>query len=118
VVRGGGSVHMGASLVVKQMAEHHAGRERLAMEAFARALESIPSTLAQNAGVDRLDTLLALRAQHKLGVHAAGIDENGHVNEIESAWLPTETLRHALEAATETACGLLRVDQVISARGD
>ena len=88
------------------------------MEAFARALESIPSTLAQNAGVDRLDTLLALRAQHRAGMPTAGIDEHGKVDEIVRAWLPTETLRHALEAATETACGLLRVDQVISARGD
>ncbi len=118
VVRGGGSIHMGASLAVKEVAEHHAGRERLAMEAFARALESIPSTLAQNAGVDRLDTLLLLRAQHRSGVDGAGVDEHGQVNKIEQVWLPAQTLRHALQAATETACGLLRVDQVISARGD
>lgn len=118
VVPGGGSTHMRASLAVKEAAEQHAGRERLAMEAFARALESIPSTLAQNAGVDRLDTLLALRAQHRAGMPTAGIDEHGKVDEIVRAWLPAETLRHALEAATETACGLLRVDQVISARGD
>ena len=118
VVRGGGSFHMGASLVVKEAAEAQSGRERLAMEAFARALENIPSTLAQNAGVDRLDTLLALRAAHRTGQHTAGIDVNGEVSSIESTWLPADTLHHALEAATETACGLLRVDQVISARGD
>ena len=118
VVRGGGSVHMGASLTVKEAAERQAGRERLAMEAFARALESIPSTLAQNAGVDRLDTMLALRAEHRSGTSSSGIDENGQVTTLEHTWLPAETLRHALEAATETACGLLRVDQVISARGD
>jgi len=118
VVRGGGSFHMGASLMVKEAAEGQAGRERLAMEAFARALENIPSTLAQNAGVDRLDTLLSLRAAHRSGQHHAGIAADGTVAPIEGTWLPADTLHHALEAATETACGLLRVDQVISARGD
>lgn len=118
VVRGGGSIHMGASLRIKEAAETHAGRERLAMEAFARALETVPSTLAQNAGVERLDTLLALRAAHRSGAWGSGIDEQGHVADIHATWLPSETLRHALESATETACGLLRVDQVISARGD
>jgi chaperonin GroEL (HSP60 family) len=118
VVAGGGSVHMGASLAVKIAAEQQAGRERLAMEAFARALETIPSTLAQNAGVDRLNTLLALRAEHREGKANAGIDANGNVAEITSTWIPMQTLRHALDSATETACGLLRVDQVISARGD
>jgi chaperonin GroEL (HSP60 family) len=118
VVPGGGSVHMGASLAVKIAAEQQAGRERLAMEAFARALETIPSTLAQNAGVDRLNTLLALRAEHREGKANAGIDANGNVVEITSTWIPMQTLRHALDSATETACGLLRVDQVISARGD
>ncbi len=118
VVRGGGSFHMGASLMVKEAAEGQAGRERLAMEAFARALENIPSTLAQNAGVDRLDTLLTLRAAHRSGQQHAGIAADGTVAPIEGTWLPADTLHHALEAATETACGLLRVDQVISARGD
>ena len=118
IVRGGGSFHMGASLAVKEAAEREAGRERLAMEAFARSLENIPSTLAQNAGVDRLDTLLALRAEHQGGARYAGIDANGKVAEITETWLPSKTLHHALESATETACGLLRVDQVISARGD
>ena len=117
-VRGGGSFHMGASLAVKEAAEGQAGRERLAMEAFARALENIPSTLAQNAGVDRLNTLLALRAEHRNGEGNAGIDAEGNVAEIDATWLPLATIHHALESATETACGLLRVDQVISARGD
>ena len=118
VVRGGGSFHMGASLAVKEAAEGQAGRERLAMEAFARALENIPSTLAQNAGVDRLDTLLALRAAHRNGDVNSGVDEAGEVSPIESIWLPSATLNHALVSATETTCGLLRVDHVISARGD
>ena len=68
--------------------------------------------------MDRLNTLLALRAEHREGKANAGIDANGKVAEITSTWIPMQTLRHALDSATETACGLLRVDQVISARGD
>ena len=118
VVCGGGSIHMGASLAVKVAAEQHPGRERLAMEAFARALEAIPSVLAQNAGVDRLDALLALRAQHRKGDTTYGVNEDGKITEIHNTWLPAYTLQHAFEAATQTAAGLLRVDQVISSRGD
>ena len=109
---------MAAALAVKEAAEQESGRQRLAMEAFARALESIPSTLATNAGVDQLDTLLALRSAHRNGNYESGIGSSGSVEVVEQAWAPTETLLHGIEAATETACGLLRVDQVISARGD
>ena len=118
LVRGGGSAEMAAALAVKEAAEQESGRQRLAMEAFARALESIPSTLATNAGVDQLDTLLALRSAHRNGNNQTGIGPSGSVEVVEHAWAPTETLLHGIEAAAETACGLLRVDQVISARGD
>jgi chaperonin GroEL (HSP60 family) len=109
---------MAAALAVKEEAEQQSGRQRLAMEAFARSLEAIPATLATNAGADQLDTLLALRSAHRNGEHLSGIAPSGLVEVVEAAWAPTDTLLHGLEAATETACGLLRVDQVISARGD
>lgn len=118
LTRGGGSAHMAAALAVKEAAEQESGRQRLAMEAFARSLESIPSTLATNAGVDQLDALLSLRSAHRNGKSLSGIGPSGSVEVMEFAWTPTDTLLHGLEAATETACGLLRVDQVISARGD
>ena len=117
-VHGGGAFHMVASLAIKEAAEQQAGRERLAMEAFARALEVIPSTLAHNAGVDRLDTLLALRAAHRNQSSDNGVGRTGQVVSMTDVWMPAETLAHGLELACETACGLLRVDQVISARGD
>jgi len=116
VVRG--AYHMGASVAVKEAAEQQPGRERLAMEAFARALEIVPATLAQNAGVDRLDTLLAHRAAHRTGSGDHGIARNGEVTSMSGVLVPQETVLHGLELACETACGLLRVDQVISARGD
>ena len=118
VLLGGGSLHMAASLAVKDAAEQHAGRERLAMEAFARALESIPSSLISNSGNDQLDCLLELRSKHRQGHAEYGVSVTGTCQPIEQAWSSAETLAHAIEAACDTACGLLRVDQVISARGD
>ena len=118
VTLGGGSLHAVASLKVKELAETVSGRERLAMEAFARALESIPAALSANNGRDRIDTLLELRASHRNGNSNSGIDKSGLVNEIHEVWIPSYTLEHSISAACETACGLLRVDQVISARGD
>lgn len=118
LTRGGGCAHMAAALAVKEEAEQESGRQRLAMEAFARSLEAIPSTLATNAGVDQLDALLALRSAHRNGEHLSGVGPSGLIEVVKTAWTPTDTLLHGLEAATETACGLLRVDQVISARGD
>ena len=118
VLTGAGSLHMAASLAIKEAAENHPGRERLAMEAFSRALESVPATLGENAGVNRLDCLLELRALHRAGNSEAGVLRDGKAGTIEEALASAETLSHAIEAACETACGLLRVDQVISARGD
>jgi chaperonin GroEL (HSP60 family) len=118
VLTGAGSLHMAAALAIKEAAENQSGRERLSMEAFARALESIPATLGENAGVNRLDCLLELRALHRGGNSEAGILRDGKAGTIDEALASAETLSHAIEAACETACGLLRVDQVISARGD
>tara|TARA_Y100001954_G_scaffold56852_2_gene61274 strand:- start:4561 stop:6150 length:1590 start_codon:yes stop_codon:yes gene_type:complete len=118
IILGGGSLHMAASLKVREAAERNPGRERLAMEAFARALEGIPSALASNAGEDKIDSLLELRSLHRSGKINSGITQSGKPGEIESAWLPTYTIEHSISAACESACGLLRVDQVISARGD
>jgi chaperonin GroEL (HSP60 family) len=118
ILLGGGSLHIAASLAVKDAAEEHGGRERLAMEAFARALESIPSTLISNSGNDQLDRLLELRAQHRQGNTDFGVTQPGLCGQVSEAWASAETLAHAFEAACETACGLLRVDQVISSRGD
>tara|TARA_B100001093_G_scaffold261333_1_gene249761 strand:- start:335 stop:1933 length:1599 start_codon:yes stop_codon:yes gene_type:complete len=118
VLLGGGSFYIAAGLAVKSAAEQQAGRERLSMEAFARALESIPATLATNAGVNQLDKMMQVRSMHRQGETTSGISSTGECEPITEAWASAETLSHALQAACETACGLLRVDQVISARGD
>ena len=115
---GGGSLHVAAALAVREAAEAATGRQRLAMEAFARALEAVPGTLVENAGADRLDVLLELRAAHRNGTAEAGVGPDGTSCPITSAWSNAFTLEHALEVATESVCGLLRIDQVISSRGD
>ena len=115
---GGGNPHITAALRIKEYAESVSGRERLAIEGFARALESIPTTLVSNSGNNMLDGLLELRSQVRLGGHNCGIDVDGKVATLQNVWECSDTVLHALQAACETACGLLRVDQVISARGD
>ena len=117
VLVGGGAALMSASLAVRHAAEKEAGRERLAMEAFGRALEVIPATLADNAGVDALDRILELRAAHRNGDITAGIRADGSVGPTD-ALEPLASLALALDAACETCSGMLRIDQVVSARGD
>lgn len=88
------------------------------MEAYARALEAVPGSLIENAGGNRLDVLLDLRAAHRAGSSDNGVTAAGANGPIDAAWANAETLEHAIEVATEAVCGLLRIDQVISARGD
>ncbi|HIG03676.1 MAG TPA: hypothetical protein EYQ53_04780 [Candidatus Poseidoniales archaeon] len=114
---GGGFSHTQAALEVRKASERESGRERLAMEAFARALEVIPRTLAINSGGDALDKILELRS-HIKNDNLSGIDASGDVSDVSSILEPTKSLIHALGSATETTATLLRIDQVISARGD
>lgn len=115
---GAGSAHMAASLSVIEAAEAVGDRTRLGIEAYSRALEVIPWTLASNAGADALDALLELRASQRKAGPATGIRADGTVGDVSDVLEPAQSIIHSLAAATETACCLLRCDQVISARGD
>ena len=88
------------------------------MEAFARALETIPATLAANAGKSSLDSVIELRSRLKNESEDLGVGIDGNIITIDSAIEPKEALSHSIISATETVVGLLRVDQLISARGD
>ena len=90
----------------------------MAMLAFAHALERLPGILAENAGRDALDAVLELRAAHRTAGSDLGIREDGSVGAVEAALLPFATVEHATQSGITLAKGLLRVDQVISARGD
>ncbi len=118
LVRGGGNPHSLASIEIKLAADAKEGRERLGMEAFARALETIPATLAANAGKSSLDRVIELSSRLKTESEELGVGIDGDISIIESAIEPKESLEHSIISATETVNGLLRVDQLISARGD
>jgi chaperonin GroEL (HSP60 family) len=118
IVRGGGNPHTLASINVLSVADSKQGRERLGMEGFARALETIPATLAANAGKSSLDKIIELRSRLKNESTDLGVNIDGDISIIESAYEPTDSLSHSIILATETVIGLLRVDQLISARGD
>tara|TARA_B100000586_G_scaffold102652_1_gene73502 strand:- start:460 stop:726 length:267 start_codon:yes stop_codon:yes gene_type:complete len=88
------------------------------MDAFARALETIPSALVENSGGDPLDRVLELRAAAREDDGFVGITADGAVGAADGVWHPRAVIEDGLEAATETAMSMLRIDQVISARGD
>ena len=118
LILGGGNPHILCSIKVREIADTKQGRERLGMEAFARALETIPATLAANAGKSSLDSVIELRSRLKNKSENLGIGTNGEIEQIHFAREPKESLKHSINSATETVIGLLRVDQLISARGD
>jgi chaperonin GroEL (HSP60 family) len=88
------------------------------MDAFARALETITATLADNAGKDSLDAVLEMRAAAREDGLAIGIKADGEVGEVPGVWHPRAVIEEGLESSVETAMSMLRIDQVISARGD
>ena len=115
---GAGATHIRLAMLVRTAAEQRSDRAKLAMNAFSRALDIVPATLVENAGGDSLDSILALRAS-SLEEQIFGIGIDGNVTTVPGDVLhPTETILNGIIGATETACSLLRIDQVISARGD
>jgi len=118
VVAGGGSPEVELSLELRDYADSVGGREQLAIEAFADALEIIPRTLAENAGLDPIDSLVELRSAHDGGQVAAGLDAyTGETVDMgeEGVYEPLRVKTQALESATEAAVMLLRIDDVIAA---
>jgi len=118
---GGGSVEMAISAALQDFALKIGGREQLAIQAFAEALESIPKALAENAGMDAIDTLVTMRNKHKGGKNSNfGVDVlNGKVDDMEKAGVlePTKVKKQAISSATETARLVLRIDDIISSKG-
>ncbi len=118
VVAGGGAPEIELSLALRDYADSVGGREQLAVEAFADALEIIPRTLAENAGLDPIDSLVELRADHDAGDAASGLDAfTGDTIDMagEGVYEPLRVKTQAIESATEAAVMLLRIDDVIAA---
>ncbi|WP_276255729.1 thermosome subunit alpha [Halomontanus rarus] len=115
---GGGAPETQIARELRQFADSVGGREQLAVEAFADALEVIPRTLAENGGLDPIDSLVELRSQHEAGKTTAGLNAyTGEVINMEAEGVvePLRVKTQAIESATEAAVMLLRIDDVIAA---
>lgn len=116
VVGGGGAIEMEISKRLRAFALTIKSKQQLVISAYARALEVIPTQLAENAGFDSNDILNELRAQHANGNLWSGVDiENeGVCNTLEAyIWEPVLVKQNALNAATEAALTILSVDETI-----
>ncbi|MFB6139365.1 MAG: TCP-1/cpn60 chaperonin family protein, partial [Halosimplex sp.] len=118
VLPGGGAPEAHLALELRDFADSVGGREQLAVEAFADAIDVVPRTLAENAGLDPIDSLVDLRSQHDSGNHQVGLDaySGDVVDMVEDGVVePLRVKTQAVESATEAAVMILRIDDVIAA---
>lgn len=118
VVCGGSSAEIELALRLREYASTVGGREQLAIESFSEALEIIPRTLSENAGLDPIDMLVALRSSHEGGSKNSGLDVyTGEIIDMEKAGVlePLRVKTQAISSATEAANMILRIDDVIAA---
>lgn len=118
-VAGGGATEIELALKIRDYAPTVGGREQLAIEKFADALEIIPRTLAENAGMDAIDVLMRLKAEHQNGNKYMGVDViEGKISDMfeKKVIEPLRVKKQAIESATEAATMILRIDDVIAAK--
>jgi thermosome len=118
ILAGGGAPELEISRALKKYAETLHGKEQLAVKSFAEAVEAIPSTLAENAGLDPIDILSELRARHEKGETWAGVEVNiGKVQGMIEAGVfePISVKKQVIKSASEAASMILKIDDVIAA---
>jgi len=121
IVAGGGATEAENSKQLREYAVKVGGREQLAIEAFSDSLESVPLALAENAGLDPIDILVELRAKHQtpadrwygVNVFSGKIEDTKALNVLE----PVRVKLQVVKSATEAASMILRIDDVVSAKG-
>ncbi|MCD6444418.1 TCP-1/cpn60 chaperonin family protein [Candidatus Bathyarchaeota archaeon] len=119
IVYGGGATEIEVARELRRYASQVGGREQMAIEAFAEALEVIPQTLAENGGHDPIDVLVALRAAHEkpngvsygVNVFTGEVDDMAKLRVIE----PYLVKKHCISSAVEAAITILRIDDVVVA---
>jgi len=119
IVTGGGSTAIELAMQLRDYAASVGGREQIAIEAFASALEIIPSTLSENAGLDPIDIVIEMRKQHKAGnVHAGLNPYSGKVEDMLKLNVvePYRIGKQAIDSATDAAVMILRIDDVIASK--
>jgi thermosome len=117
IVAGGGAPEIETARLLREFAEKLAGRERLAVIAFADALEVIPITLAENSGMDPIDAISEMQSEHAKGNKWVGI--NGYTNKVAdlskiNVYEPMVVKAQAIKSATEAATLLLKIDDIIA----
>jgi thermosome len=120
VVPGGGAIELELAKRLRNFGQTLAGREQLAVEEFASALEFIPTTLAENAGMDPIDILTELKSRHDSGERNAGLNlfTNKIENVLEARIIePYKIKNQAINSASEVAIMILRIDDVIASSG-
>lgn len=119
VVAGGGSAEIAIAKGLKEYADTISGREQLAVSAFAEALEVVPKTLAENAGLDSIDALVDLRAAHEKSLYMGLNVFKGEVTDMYRAGViePHRVKKQAIQSAAEAAEMILRIDDVIASSG-
>ena len=118
VLAGGGAPELEISRILKKYAGTLPGREQLAAKSFAEALEAVPVTLTENAGLDPIDILSELRARHEKGETWTGIEvHSGKVQDMTKAGVfePLAVKKQIIKSATEAASMILKIDDVIAA---
>jgi thermosome len=116
---GGGATAAAIAMALRNYAPTIGGREQMAIEAFANAIEAVPKTLVQNAGLDPIDIMLEIRQAHKKGNKYAGIDVfNGKVADMlkQNVVEPLRVSMQEIQSATEASTMILRIDDVIAAK--
>ena len=120
IVGGGGAVEMELSQRLLEVASKQSGKEQIAIESYARALEIIPITLAENAGLDPIDIIAELRGEHsKQGNEFAGLEifQGKVVDNRESGVIePVANIDQIIKSATELSVMILRIDDMIKAK--
>jgi len=121
IVPGGGAPEIRVAEKIRQHSATLIGREQLAVSAFADAVESIPTALAENAGLDPVNILMGLRSKHQMGLSNYGLNiRTGEPSDmlVEGVVEPLKVKTQALKSATEAATMVLRVDDVIAAKNE
>jgi len=121
IVAGGGAIEIELAKELRKFSQSLGGREQLAVEQFASALESIPITLAENAGLDPIDILTELKSRHDNGNKNDGLNlfVGGIEDTIQSGIVePLRIKAQAINSASEVSMMILRIDDVIASKSD
>jgi thermosome len=117
IVAGGGAPEMELAKALGAYAQSLPGREQLAVQSFGEAMETVPLTLSENAGLDPIDILSELRARHAEGAKWAGVDVfEGKIKDMRDleVYEPLAVKKQTIKSATEAATMILRIDDVIA----